>query len=238
MSRHEFADAGSGMDWLTWRINRLRCMSPAEIPHRLMRAVSAGVESAALLFGPPRVPAPDLAAQSKPWIHRNASVDAAPYTAAAGRVAAGRLDVFALRNAELGSPPRWDQDPKSRIVSPPGFGKHLDYRDARLVGDIKYLWEPNRHLHLVTLAQAYALSGDAAHLEVMRLHLESWFSACPCRMGPNWSSALEAAIRLVNWSAAWQLAGCPPGAERTLLASARNLWLQLRQRASPPAASG
>ncbi|HET6602949.1 MAG TPA: alginate lyase family protein, partial [Xanthomonadaceae bacterium] len=81
------------------------------------------------------------------------------------------------------------------------------YRDARLVGDIKYLWEPNRHLHLVTLAQAYALSGEAAHLEVMRLHLESWFAACPSRMGPNWSSALEAAIRLVNWSAAWQLAG-------------------------------
>ena len=207
MSRHEFADAGSGMDWLTWRINRLRCMSPAEIPHRLMRAVSAGVESAALLFGPPRVPAPDLDAASRPWIHRSASVDAALYTAAAARVAAGRLDVFALHDADLGSPPRWNQDPKTSVVAPPGMGKHLDYRNPQLVGDIKYLWEPNRHLHLVTLAQAYALSGDAAHLEVMRLHLESWFAACPCRMGPNWSSALEAAIRLVNWSAAWQLAG-------------------------------
>jgi len=194
-------------EWLRWRFNRLRCMTPAEIPHRLMRAVSAGVESAALLFGPPRVPAPDLAANSKPWIHRGASVDAALYTAAAERVAAGRLDVFALRDADLGSPPRWNQDPKSRIVSPRSFGKLLDYRDARLVGDIKYLWEPNRHLHLVTLAQAYALSGDTAHLEVMQLHLESWFAACPFHMGPNWSSALEAAIRLVNWSAAWQLAG-------------------------------
>jgi len=217
MSRHEFVDTGGGMetaaertgamDWLRWRINRLRCMSPAEIPHRLMRAVSAGAESAALLFGPPRVPAPDLGTASRPWIRHNANVDAALYTAAAERVAAGRLDVFALRDADLGSPPRWNQDPKSRIVSPPGLGKRLDYRDARLVGDIKYLWEPNRHLHLVTLAQAYALSGDAAHLEVMRLHLESWFAACPCRMGPNWSSALEAAVRLINWSAAWQLAG-------------------------------
>ncbi len=217
MSRHEFVDTGGGVetasqrtgakDWLQWRLNRLRCMSPAEIPHRVMRAVSAGVERAALLFGPPRVPAPDLGAASRPWIHPNANVDAPLYTAAAARVAAGRLDVFALRDADLGSPPRWNQDPKSRIVSPRGFGKLLDYRDARLVGDIKYLWEPNRHLHLVTLAQAYALSGEAAHLEVMRSHLESWFAACPYRMGPNWSSALEAAIRLVNWSAAWQLAG-------------------------------
>jgi heparinase II/III-like protein len=237
MRRHEFANSGGGlehgaggtgpMSWLQWRINRLRCMSPSEIPHRLMRALSAGAEGAGLLFGPPHVPAPDLDAVAKPWIHRSANVDAARYTAAAGRVAAGRLDVFALRNAELGSPPRWNQDPKSRIVAPEGFGKHLDYRDPRLVGDIKYLWEPNRHLHLVTLAQAYALSGDAAHLQVLRLHLESWLAACPCGMGPNWTSALEAAVRLINWSAAWQLAG---GAGSPMFADdrgarLRRLWL-------------
>jgi hypothetical protein len=26
-------------------------------------------------------------------------------------------------------------------------------------------------------------------------------------MGPNWSSALEVGIRLINWSVAWQLLG-------------------------------
>src|SRR5512134_1555147 len=235
MSRHELVDTGGGMEtavvrtgareWLRWRINRLRCMSPAEIPHRLLRAVSAVAESVALLFGPPRVPAPDLGATSKPWIHLGASVDAAPYTAAAQRVAAGLLDVFALRNADLGSPPRWNQDPKSRIVSPNSFGKHLDYRDARLVGDIKYLWEPNRHLHLVTLAQAYALGGDARYLRVIGQHIESWLDACPYRMGPNWSSALEAAVRLINWSAAWQLIG---GVRSPLFGDARGA--RLRQR--------
>ena len=33
------------------------------------------------------------------------------------------------------------------------------------------------------------------------------FAACPYRMGANWASSLEAAMRLANWSAAWQLLG-------------------------------
>src|SRR6185312_13212505 len=76
-----------------------------------------------------------------------------------------------------------------------------------LVGDIKYLWEPNRHLQLVTLAQAYALTGEARHAEALAAQLESWLAACPYRMGPNWSSSLEAGLRLVNWALAWQLLG-------------------------------
>ena len=44
------------------------------------------------------------------------------------------------------------------------FGPLLDYRDPALVGDSKYLWEINRHQHLVTLAQAWALTGEAAPL--------------------------------------------------------------------------
>jgi hypothetical protein len=218
MRRHEFAGQAGGLDpiagaagigqWLRWRINRLRCMTPAEVPHRLVRALSTNAQSVlGALFGPERVPAPDLAAGSRLWIHAWPGVDAARYTAAADRVAAGRLDVFALRDADLGSPPRWNQDPKSGISAPLAFGKSLDYRSTRLVGDINYLWEPNRHLHLVTLAQAYLLSRDARYLGVIRQHLESWFAACPYRMGPNWSSALEVAIRLINWAATWQLLG-------------------------------
>ena len=76
-----------------------------------------------------------------------------------------------------------------------------------VVGDVKYLWELNRHGHLVTLAQAYALSGELRYAETIQAHLESWFVACPCGIGPNWSSALEPAIRLINWSAAWHLLG-------------------------------
>ncbi|MFL6582802.1 MAG: alginate lyase family protein [Burkholderiales bacterium] len=198
--------------WWVWHVNRLRCMTPAEMPYRLMRAVSARAQSTRLFFGPMILPAPDLMAASKFWIHHPARIDPEPYIEAADRIAAGRLDIFALRDLEIGTPPLWNRDPKSGIEAPRSFGKLLNYRNPKLVGDIKYLWEPNRHLHLVTLAQAYVLNHDAVYLQVIRQHLESWFDTCPYPLGANWSSALEAAIRLINWSVTWQLVGgvCSP----------------------------
>ena len=205
-------------EWLRWRLNRLRCMTPAEVSHRLLRALAMPVERAGLI-GSEVVPPPDLAATPRPWVHTTANVEAARYLAAADRIAAGKLDVFALRDVDLGSPPRWNRDPKTGVEAPLGFGKLLDYRNPRLVGDIKYLWELNRHLHLVTLAQACVLSGEAKYYRVIREHLESWFAACPYLKGPNWSSALEAAIRLINWSVTWQFLG---GAHSRLFEGAEN----------------
>jgi hypothetical protein len=141
-------------------LNRLRCMTPAEVAFRLVRAVQARAERCGAL-GALRVPAPDLEPGFKAWVSLPSGANRPRYLAAAERIRDGRLDVFALRDVDLGHPPRWNRDPKSGIEAPLAHGKTLDYRNPDLVGDIKYLWEPNRHLHLVTLAQAYALSGSA-----------------------------------------------------------------------------
>jgi hypothetical protein len=211
---------------LRWYLNRLRCMEPAEIPYRVRRALACRVEG----MRPRRshVPPPDITAAGAIWICSHPEVTAQPYVEAADQIARGRLDVFALRGADLGTPPRWNRDPKSGIDAPLAFGKLLDYRNPRLVGDIKYLWEPNRHLQFVTLAQAWALSGDPRHAEALFAQLDSWLAACPCGKGPNWSSALEPAIRLINWSLAWQILG---GAQSPAFASdrgrqVRTRWLQ------------
>ena len=204
------AGAPSG---LAWKLNRLRCMTPAEIGHRVVRAAAMRAERWGL--APCVVPKADLSIRARPWIHADARVDPAPYVAAAERILAGRHDVFALRDVELGDPPRWNRDPKTGIEAPLAFGKQLDYRNPALVGDCKYLWEPNRHLHLVTLAQAWALTGQAKYAAALVRHLESWFEQCPFRLGVNWSSALEAGLRLMNWAAAWQLLG---GADSPLFA--------------------
>jgi hypothetical protein len=183
-------------------------MSPAEVGLRLLRAAQAQGERLGLIGGG-AVPAADLSQASQPWVYADAALDAAAYAAAAGRIAEGWLDIFALRGVDAGMPPRWNRDPKTGIEAPLAFGKTLDYRDTGLVGDSKYLWEPNRHLHLVTLAQAWRLTQDAKYLAALREQLDSWFLACPFALGPNWASALEVAIRLVNWSIAWQLLGGP-----------------------------
>jgi hypothetical protein len=189
---------------LAWRLNRLRCMTRAEIRHRLLKAAGTLAERWGVL-GSEAVPPPDLADAPRPWIHTTARVDAARYLTAADRVTAGRFDVFALRDLELGSPPRWNRDPKTGIEAPLSYGKQLNYRDPSRVGDIRYLWELNRHQHIVTLAQAHALRPEPRYFSAIRTHLESWFESCPRGRGPNWSSALEAAIRLINWAVAWQL---------------------------------
>ena len=88
------------------------------------------------------------------------------------------------------------------------------------MGDIHYLWQPNRHAHLLTLAQAHALTKKRLYLETLEKHLDSWLIACPNGIGPNWSSALEAGVRLVNWSMAWQLVA------DALPADLRDRWLR------------
>src|SRR5688572_18105312 len=181
-------------------------MTPSEIAYRTLRAIQARAERSGIALAR-EVPAPDLAAQPHRWIKNAAKVKTETYVAAADHLVHGWIDVFALKNVNLGSPPRWNRDPKTGIEAPLAFGKLLEYRDPDLVGDIKYLWEPNRHLHLVTLAQAYALTKKKAYFDTIVEHLDSWFLACPYGYGPNWVSALEAAMRLINWSAVWQLLG-------------------------------
>jgi hypothetical protein len=187
---------------LRWRLERLRGMTPVEVGYRLLRAIQARLESRRLERA---VPPPDPACRGNAWVAKDPEVNASAYAHAAERIAEGRLDVYALRALNLGSPPRWNRDPKSGVEAPLAYGKRLDTGDPECLGDIHYLWQPNRHAHLLTLAQAHALTKKCLYLETLEKHLDSWLIACPNGIGPNWSSALEAGVRLVNWSMAWQL---------------------------------
>jgi hypothetical protein len=130
-----------------------------------------------------------------------------PYVAAADNIMSGNYSIFALRGRQLGFPPEWNRDPKTSTLAPATLGKSLNYRDESLVGDIKYLWEVNRHLELVTLAQAYACSSNIKYLEGIRIVVDSWVEQCPYPFGVNWTSSLEQAVRLVNWAVTWHLIG-------------------------------
>ena len=193
---------------LAWTLNRLRLMGPAEVCWRAGRALRARWErrGGGLAMHPP-APLSSVPAGHLGWLEARPGLDPVPYCAAADRILAGRFDLFARPGLELGFPPRWNRDPKTGTVAPLTFGKMLDYRDERRVGDIKYLWELNRHAELVTLAQAYRLSGEERYGQACQALLESWWSDCPYPLGIGWSSALENAIRLLQWAAAWDLLG-------------------------------
>ena len=190
---------------LIWTIRRLSSMDGREISYRIGKAIQARLERIGFGLARPTEPANR---PSPAWVeHIGHDFDRSFYCTAADRIMQGRFDVFALEDTELGFPPNWNKDPKTGTQAPLAFGKLLDYRNERLVGDIKYLWEPNRHLELVTLAQAWHLTSDIRYCRACRTLLDSWFEQCPYPRGPNWTSSLEHAVRLINWSFAWHLLG-------------------------------
>ncbi|MEX2162794.1 MAG: alginate lyase family protein [Sulfuricaulis sp.] len=190
---------------MVWYWTRLRRMSPSEIGYRI-RVKCASLLQKMGIGTAGTVPQQILSKSVVDFIGSGHGSQTQPYIDAADKILQGKLRIFALKHV-FGHFPQWNQDPKTGTVAPLVFSKSLDYRNESLVGDIKYLWELNRHLHLVTLAQAYRLSKDQRYLDGLQSHLASWFDQCPYLRGPNWTSSLELAIRLINWSIAWQLIG-------------------------------
>ncbi|HEX6995193.1 MAG TPA: alginate lyase family protein [Gammaproteobacteria bacterium] len=182
-------------------------MSAEEIATRTGRQLRFGAERLGIVGRavPPRPTWPPHADDAF------AGVDVAPDVAqrvieAADAVLSGRFEFFG-RRFDLGFPPAWNVDPLTRTTAPLAFGKTLDYRDARVVGDAKHVWELNRHLEIVWLAQAYRLRGDARYLDGIVRLVDSWIDQCPYLRGPNWCSSLELGIRLINWHLAYRIAG-------------------------------
>ena len=86
------------------------------------------------------------------------------------------------------------------------------------MGDAKVTWELNRHQWMVTLAQAYALSGDGRYARHVLDQMEAWIVANPFGFGLNWTSSLEAALRLIAWCWAIRLVRRSPALDPARLA--------------------
>lgn len=119
--------------------------------------------------------------------------------AEADRIVQGRLTLFDLEDCDLGGAIDWNYEYKARKRSPMTPSSQVDYRDHAVTGDCKFVWEPNRHCHLVVLARAYRITKDERYATAALGQLESWIRACPFGIGMNWRSPLELAIRLINW---------------------------------------
>lgn len=198
--------SGASLGRVSWKFKRLKAMRPAEVIYRLKQVVQSKFEQAGFGLADPGGRKDD--ACGKPWLGiLPKGFDEVAYCAAGDRILRGEFHLFSLGEVCLGFPPQWNRDPKTGTYAPIVFGKSIDYRDERIVGDIKYLWELNRHLELVTVAQAWYLSKDVKYLNGCRVFLDSWFQQCSYPYGPNWVSSLEHAIRLINWSYAWHLLG-------------------------------
>jgi len=127
--------------------------------------------------------------------------------AAAESILEGSVSAFGWSTLEIGKSPDWLRDPVSRSAWPQTFWADVDFRGIGDLGDPRYVWEVNRHHHLVTLGRAFALSGESRFAERVWRDIVSWVEVNPPLFGINWSSPLEIAIRLMSWSMALDLIG-------------------------------
>lgn len=179
-----------------------------EVPYRAWSVVRGIAQSKGAFDASTIPPQAEDARWGRPWCASpgGAVAGAGHIRAAAQRLLDGHLEVFGHPVPMSGGIPDWNADPVTGTRIDTTFGLFIDFRHIDGV-DIKFLWEVNRHLWWVPLAQAYALDGDRRYLDRLGQLLRSWLDACPYARGANWSSPVEHGIRLINWSIVWSLIG-------------------------------
>jgi Heparinase II/III-like protein/Heparinase II/III N-terminus len=111
---------------------------------------------------------------------------------------------------------QWRRDYAHQRISELRYFRRIPYLDFNSVGDHKFIWELNRHQHLVALAQAYLFTGRKEYRDEIFNQLESWFTQNPFQRGINWASALEVAFRALSWCWVYRLVGTEmPGTLRS-----------------------
>ena len=144
------------------------------------------------------------------------SEEAGALLAHAERIVSGRFDLLGHRDLHFGSPLDWQLDPIAGLRAPLVHWSRVPYLDASVVGDHKVTWELNRQQWLVTLGQAYALTGDERWARAMTSRIASWLDANPPKRGINWASSLEVAFRAMSWLWALRFLRSSPALEPAL----------------------
>lgn len=126
-------------------------------------------------------------------------------------------ELLALANRLVSEPPReWNRDRRSGYLWP--LDHHRDLNLLRSDGsDIRGVWELNRLGHFLTLGHAYALTKDERFPRAFLEQLRSWNEQNPYGRGPNWTCAMEVALRAVNLLAVFEMCSQSPQLDRRFL---------------------
>lgn len=181
---------------LRWYLRRLRAMSPSEVVHQM--AVRGRLE--AWVHFPPITSSPVIPSEPSrsSRIHTSLKGDEVDRLVdSAERMLLGEYVFLGVEDPD--GPEHWHRDPESGVTCPLSPSPRIDFSNARLVGNVKNVWEKSRHQHLTLLASAYAFSGDERFADEVASQLRSWCDANPFLRGVNWASGIEVALRLVSW---------------------------------------
>jgi hypothetical protein len=189
------------MSRLEWYWHRLRAMSPGEVALHARKKLrqfadarrerdwaAVKLESSGAF---PKLPQPDQAPQAlRDALKKDTQ-----------NILAGRWKAFGHLDLKVDDPPKWHCDylvGQDFATSQSAF--KLDHRALPGGGDIKLIWELSRWYQLVRLAMAAYVLGDERAARKCIAWLEDWVKRNPPYVGWNWTSALEAGIRLVQFT--------------------------------------
>ena len=131
--------------------------------------------------------------------------DAADIIADGERLVRGDWDALGARVRVSADTVEWRTHPVSLVRTPALHFSRVSYGTDVLGGDVKFLWELNRHAELLRLAQAYWLTRRPEFARVAIALLESWIDQNPPGIGINWISVVDVALRTMAWCWVWAL---------------------------------
>lgn len=178
---------------IRWYLNRLKKMSIYEINTKIVQSIREPfvVERLRKITKGLKLRDVELPFESMPlvdlWDEDILSV--------ADRVKQGDRWVLGLgwrTNAQW----HWTADLHSGKHWPSVPSRHINYRVPGT--EIRLTWELNRFHDLTVLAQAFWMTEDSTYLDEVVSLFEEWQTINPIGQGPNWISAMESAIRIVN----------------------------------------
>ena len=105
---------------------------------------------------------------------------------------------YDMKNIYLGKEINWNKDYKTNKEWPFVFHGSIDHNSTEF-GDVKYIWELNRHQHFYVLGKAYYLSKKEKYAKEIIDEIESWISQNNYLIGINWFSSLECSLRVLSW---------------------------------------
>ncbi len=110
-----------------------------------------------------------------------------------------RFRLLGYRDLDYGAQIDWHLDAVHGKRAPLKAWYKIPFLNFAQVGDHKIIWELNRHQHLVTLAKAWAFTGNDKYTQEVAKQFYSWRAANPYSAGINWGSSLEVAFRSMSW---------------------------------------
>jgi hypothetical protein len=122
-----------------------------------------------------------------------------------------------MENAhKLGQTPDWhglvDQAGSWPLIP----SDQIDYIGAERPGDVRRIWELNRHQYLITLSRGWRVFRDERYASCLARHLNDWIERNPFEQGVNWTQGQEAALRAISWCWIWHLCHDAPQVDQAL----------------------